>query len=95
MLFKEWIGLIIKELKSLMSSNFVNFICNKFHFFRSYVLTTNHKQIGSMYLCFGFITGLIGTYFSFLIRLQLAAPNTNYLEGIINFIMLLWQLMLL
>jgi hypothetical protein len=89
MLLKEWIILIIKELKSLISSNFVNFIFNKLYFVRSYILTTNHKQIGSMYLCFGFLTGLVGTYFSFLIRLQLAAPNTNYLEGIINFIMLL------
>jgi len=34
-----------------------------------------------MYLCFGFIAGLIGTYFSLLIRLQLAAPNTNFLDG--------------
>ena len=34
-----------------------------------------------MYLIFGFIAGLIGTYFSAIIRLQLAAPNSNYLNG--------------
>lgn len=54
---------------------------------RMYILTTNHKHIGTMYLCFGFIAGLIGTYFSVLIRLQLAAPNMNFFDGIINFIM--------
>lgn len=87
MFFQALIRSIIKELKQLISYNFVKFLYNKLLFIRSYILTTNHKQIGSMYLCFGFIAGLIGTYFSFLIRLQLAAPNTNYLEGIINFIM--------
>ena len=48
---------------------------------RTYILTTNHKQIGTMYLIFGFIAGLIGTYFSAIIRLQLTAPNSNYLNG--------------
>jgi len=46
-----------------------------------YILTTNHKEIGTMYLCFGFIAGLIGTYFSVLIRMQLAVPNSDFFDG--------------
>lgn len=60
-----------------------------------YIMTTNHKDIGTLYLCSGFISGLIGTYFSILIRLQLAAPHNDFLAGIINIIMLLLQHMLL
>lgn len=59
----------------------VHFILNWIKFFLRKLYTTNHKEIGSMYLCFGFIAGVIGTIFSSIIRLQLAAPNTDFLSG--------------
>lgn len=72
-------------IKNIILQNLLSFfnqiIYPYWRILRTYILTTNHKQIGTMYLCFGFIAGLIGTYFSLLIRLQLAAPNTNFLEG--------------
>lgn len=40
-----------------------------------------HKEIGNMYLLFGFFAGLLGTYFSLLIRIQLAMPNSTYFAG--------------
>lgn len=46
------------------------------------IYTTNHKTIGSAYLVFGFLSGLLGAFYSFLIRLELAQPGsqvfTNY-----------------
>lgn len=48
----------------------------------SIVYTTNHKTIGSAYIVYGFLAGLLGAFYSFLIRLELAQPGsqvfTNY-----------------
>lgn len=57
---------------------------NSFKLVRSiskYFFTTNHKDIGNMYLFFGFIAGLLGTYFSVLIRLELAFPGYQFFGG--------------
>ena len=43
----------------------------------SIVYTTNHKTIGSAYLIFGFLSGLIAAIFSFFIRLELAQPGSQ------------------
>ena len=46
-----------------------------------WLYSTNAKDIGTLYLIYAVITGLIGTAFCVLIRLELSAPGSQYLAG--------------
>ena len=48
---------------------------------RRYVYSTNHKDIGTMYLWFAIFAGIIGTFLSLMMRLELAAPGIQYFAG--------------
>ncbi|MEO3428384.1 cytochrome c oxidase subunit I [Pelagibius sp. CAU 1746] len=48
-------------------------------FFLRWFCSTNHKDIGTLYLIFAIIAGLIGGYFSFIMRLELQEPGVQYL----------------
>jgi len=50
-------------------------------FLLKYFCSTNHKDIGFLYLIFGVFAGICGVIFSVFIRLELALPGTNILMG--------------
>ena len=43
--------------------------------------STNHKDIGSLYILVGLLSGIVGSIFSLIIRLQLAIPGNSFLDG--------------
>ena len=50
-------------------------------FFRRWFSSTNHKDIGTLYLIAGVFGGFLGTYLSVIIRMELTAPGSQVLRG--------------
>jgi heme/copper-type cytochrome/quinol oxidase subunit 1 len=48
-------------------------------------MSTNHKDIGSLYLIIGGFSAVIGTLLSAVMRLELAAPGNQLLNGNFQF----------
>ena len=48
---------------------------------KRWAYSTNHKDIGTMYLIFAIIAGIIGSLFSVLMRMELMHPGDGILGG--------------
>ena len=48
---------------------------------RRFVYSTNHKDIGTMYLVFAILAGLIGGAFSVYMRMELQNPGVQFMTN--------------
>lgn len=64
-----------------MLSSFLNKFYNESMYIKRFVFSTNHKDIGVLYLVYGIFSGILGTMFSVLMRLELSMPGTGIFDG--------------
>ncbi|MEM7635299.1 MAG: cbb3-type cytochrome c oxidase subunit I, partial [Pseudomonadota bacterium] len=53
---------------------------------KRYVYSTNHKDIGTMYLWFAIFSGLVGGFMSIMMRMELQEPGIQWFHGLAHMV---------
>jgi cytochrome c oxidase subunit 1 len=53
---------------------------------KRYVYSTNHKDIGTMYLWFAIFSGVVGGFLSIVMRMELSEPGIQYFAGLASMV---------